>query len=251
MALLQRLFRAREDQLQLVAHPADDGQLVGEEVIIHQLDDSEARESVRGEANLYDFHEGVYTVLETGGQGRQLHVPLTGLSCFKSKKRGRPVRTSEDKKQAEDKKRARAQGTEADMEGGASKARRKPGRPVGSKDTRPRGSGRGRRSERSERRPPSGRDMEGGASEASGAHPADVEGGVSEASGAHPADVEGGASEASAARPAEIGCCAACGSVSCRRTLCTLKTNAVPGPSPWRPNCGNRLFSFSEQPSNL
>ena len=57
------------------AHPADDGQLVGEEVIIHQLADSEARESVRGEAILYGYHEAVRTVLETGGQGRRLHVP--------------------------------------------------------------------------------------------------------------------------------------------------------------------------------
>jgi hypothetical protein len=108
LASLQRLFRAREDQLQ--AHPADDGQLVGEEVIIHQLDDSEARESVRGEAILYDFHEAVYAVLETGGQGRRLQVPPTGLraskasrarsmseahpadsGCWMSKKRGRPV----------------------------------------------------------------------------------------------------------------------------------------------------------------
>ena len=139
LASLQRLFRAREDQLQ--AHPADDGQLVGEEVIIHQLDDSEARKSVRGEAILYDFSEAVYTVLETGGQGRRLHVPPTGLraskasrarsmseahpadsGCWMSKKRGRPVGS----KDTRPRKKGSACGRvyAADMDGGASEAQR-------------------------------------------------------------------------------------------------------------------------------
>ena len=82
--------------LSQTAPAADDGQLVGEEVIIHQLDDSEARESVRGEAILYDFHEAVYTVLENGGQGRRLHVPPTGLEKASPTKRKPAVRTSMD-----------------------------------------------------------------------------------------------------------------------------------------------------------